>query len=226
MTLVKERAPITPTREQRAPMSYAQFLTDFQETDHIEWVNGEAIIFMPPTSLHQAFAGFLYALLSNFVRFFELGQLFFAPYEMKVSPNSSGREPDILFVARTNLARITEKKLEGPADLIIEVISTESAIRDRNEKFLEYEAAGVREYWLFDPRPYRQRADFWVLDSAGRYQLIPVGVDGIYHSTILPHFWLNINWLWREPLPDPLSTFAQIVGPDKLIAFLQRLQDQ
>jgi Uma2 family endonuclease len=109
---------------------------------------------------------------------------------------------------------------------LVEVISPESVARDRSDKFDEYQEAGVREYWVCDPRAPRQRADFWVLDESGLYRPAPPDEDGIYRSTVIPNFWLNVNWLWQEELPDPLSAFAQIVGPDILIAFLQELKGQ
>lgn len=219
MTIVKE----LPRQEQRLRMSYAEFLAQIDEHAHAEWVNGEAIIFMPPTSEHQDIAGFLIALLRAFVDFYRLGIVLPAPFEMKPTPDSHAREPDILFVAQVNRSRITDKKLEGPADLLIEIISPESVTRDRDDKFYEYQAAGVREYWVIDPRPRRQRADFWVLDAKGHYRPVPLNEDDIYHSTVLPNFWLDVNWLWRTELPDIILTFAQIVGPEQVIAALRAM---
>jgi hypothetical protein len=51
-----------------------------------------------------------------------------------------------------------------------------------------------------------------------------VGRDGIYHSTVIPDFWINVNWLWQENLPPSLRALALIVGPDKLITFLQQMK--
>jgi Uma2 family endonuclease len=220
MTLVQEEH----RQEQRIHMSYEEFLASFDEDVHAEWVNGEAIVFMPPSTRHQDVVLFLAALLRTFVEFFQLGQVLVAPLEMKVMPDSNAREPDILFVATENLLRITDKKLEGPADLVIEVISTESVTRDRDDKFFEYQDAGVREYWIIDPRPRRQRADFYVLDSQGRYRPASPDEDDSYRSTVIPNFWLDSNWLWQEELPDTLRTLAKIIGPERLIAALREDQ--
>ena len=99
----------------------------------------------------------------------------------------------------------------------MEIVSEDSVSRDRVDKFDEYEAAGIAEYWLIDPRPRRRRATFYQLNEAGQYEAAPVGADGVYHSAVLPGFWLKVNWLWAEELPAPLSTLAQIVGTEKVI---------
>ena len=49
--------------------------------------------------------------------------------------------------------------LDGPADVVVEIISPESRLRDRGEKFAEYEMGGVREYWLIDSE--RHEADWY-----------------------------------------------------------------
>lgn len=199
-------------QEQRIPMSYAEFLTAFAETTHAEWVNGEAIVFMPPTIRHQDIVAFLVALLRAYVDYFRLGKVLAAPCEMRALPEGNAREPDLFFVAQANLPRLTETRLAGPADLVIEVVSDESLSRDRADKFYEYQQAGVREYWIIDPRPGTARADFWVLDEQGRYRPTPADVDGIYRAAVVPRFWLDVAWLWQEELPDPIRVFVQITG--------------
>jgi Uma2 family endonuclease len=217
--------PQTAGSEIRRRMSYEEFLALVDEDQHAEWIDGEAIIFMPPETRHQRIVKFLLVLLDLFVEHFNLGEVLQAPFEMKASPEGSGREPDLLFVAREHRNRLTDKKLVGPADLIIEVISPESVYRDRIDKFDEYEAAGVREYWLVDARPGKENASFWVLDLAGKYRAAPIGEDGVYRSTAIPNFWFNVNWLWEEQRPSPLIAFAQIANlPHEVIDILQRTQ--
>jgi Uma2 family endonuclease len=92
--------------------------------------------------------------------------------------------------------------------LVIEIVSPESVGRDRGEKFVEYEAGGVREYWLIDPD--RQQAEFYQLDETGRYHLAAIDKDGRFHSTVLPNFWLQVDWLWQEPLPKVLEVAGKL----------------
>src|SRR5262249_57909952 len=128
----------------------------------------------------------------------QLGKVFDAPFLMKLA--RSAREPDVLFVANDHLNRMRATLLDGPADLAVEIISPESIGRDRGVKFREYEQAGIREYWLIDPEA--QRAEFYQLDAKGKYQVVPPGEDGIYHSAIVPGFWLREEWLWQDTLPE------------------------
>lgn len=221
MTMIAERpieksiAVITTEltqSEQHSAMSYEEFINNVDENAHAEWVNGETILFMPPLIRHQQIVGFLYAFLINFVQSYQLGEVLTAPTEMKVSPDSNAREPDILFIAQTHLDRLTEKRLMGPADLIVEVVSPESVYRDRSDKFDEYEAAGVREYWVVDARPGKERIDFWVLDENGRYRAALPDENGVYHTTVIPGFKLKVDWLWAAEKPSPLLAFAEMAG--------------
>ena len=106
-------------------------------------------------------------------------------------PDSSARKPDILFMARENLHRLTEDRLAGPADLIVEVVSTDSIKRDQEEKLLEYQNDGVREYWIVDPRLRKKQACFYHLTEAGQYELFGAETEDRVASHVLPGFWLR-----------------------------------
>jgi Uma2 family endonuclease len=123
-----------------------------------------------------------------------------------------GREPDLLFVANEHLDRLQETYLDGPADLVVEIVSPESAGRDRGEKFYEYERGGILEYWLLDPQV--RRAEFYQLNTEGQYQQMSPDAEDRYHSAVLSGFWLRVEWLWQEPLPHPLRVLGEIAAVD------------
>ncbi len=208
--------------EVHIPMSYQTYLTAFDEDVHAEWVEGEAILFMSAATRHQIIVTYLIKLLGIYVEYFQLGQLLSAPYEMKASPESNAREPDILFVKAEHQQRLEEQRLSGAADLVVEVISPESVKRDNDDKFNEYEAAGVQEYWIIDPRPEQQTVEIWVLDEQGTYQATPI-VNGHYRSTVLPGFWLYPQWLWQPDQYSALAAFAEVANlPQEFINLFQR----
>lgn len=132
---------------------------------------------------------------------------FLEPYQMKTGPDLPGRSPDILFVASENLSRLKKTFLDGPADLVVGIVSPDDPDRDRVEKFGEYEQGGVQEYWLID-LPRRQ-AEFYALGTDGRYHLLPIDADGIFRSGVLPGLWLRVAWLWQDPKPTLLSVLKE-----------------
>jgi hypothetical protein len=53
-----------------------------------------------------------------------------------------------------------------------------------------------------------ERMEAYVLTDE-RYKLIEVK-DGIFHSTVLPGLWFKPDWLWQEPLPDPIELLKEL----------------
>jgi hypothetical protein len=49
----------------------------------------------------------------------------------------------------------------------------------------------------------------WVDGEDGRYHPLRVGEDGVFHSAVLPGLWLNVAWLWQDPLPPLMSVLKQ-----------------
>jgi len=213
-------APVTEAGVSGLRMSYEEYLSWTGEDMHAEWVNGEVIVHMPPKTLHQMLMSYLDRLLGIFVTVFDLGAVHVAPFEVRLGPDGPSREPDLLFISKAHLDRLTAERVAGPPDLIVEIVSDDSAHRDRVDKFDEYEAAGVAEYWVIDNRPQRQRAWFYVRDEAGRFRPVPVGDDGLYRSVVLPGLTLRLNWLWQAQ-PDLLAALAQVIGPERLAEALR-----
>jgi Uma2 family endonuclease len=146
---------------------------------------------------HQDIGGFLYRLLLQFTSLHNLGKVLPPPFQMKLP--RSGREPDVIFVANEHLSRLQHTFLDGPADLVVGILSPESIGRDRGDKFFEYQEAHIPEYWLIDP--ITRRAEFYQLDAQGAYALVAPDADGVYRLPTFPGFWLDVAWLWLDPLP-------------------------
>ena len=208
--------------EQGVAMTYDEFLDWADEDTLAEWVNGKVVMTSPASLRHQMLAQFLTRVLTGFAEVGHLGIVISAPFQMKLE--QSGREPDVLFVAETHRDRLHPTYLDGAADLVIEILSPESVGRDRGDKFYEYERAGIPEYWLIDPET--QRAEFYQLDGQGRYQLIPASADGIYHAYVLPGFWLEVAWLWLDPLPSVERTLLEVVGEPYARYLMEQLRQQ
>ena len=199
--------PMTPTTAQASRMTYEEFLEWADEDTWAEWVDGEVIILSPASDPHQDLLGFLSSLLRHFVEAHELGRVLIAPFQMKLSVRPSGREPDLIFIAKEHLDRLKKTYLDGPADLAIEIVSTDSRSRDRGEKFYEYEQAAVPEYGMLDRS--RRQAEFYQLGENETYQRMNVGDDGVFRSHVIKGLWLKVDWLWQDPLPTLMSVLKE-----------------
>jgi Uma2 family endonuclease len=174
----------------------------------VEWVDGE-IIELPPDSVeHFDQIDFLSDFIKAHVRGGDLGRVFYSTLLMRLPNRPTGRVPDVMFIANEHLNRLTRTYLDGPADLVIEIVSPDSEMRDRFYKLGEYGEARIPEYWLID-KP-RQQAHFYVLGDDGKYGEAPVSADGIYTSTVLPGLRIRVEWLWRTRPPTVDEALADL----------------
>jgi len=209
--------PLAPTT-----VSYEQLLEWADEDTHAEWVDGKIEMSSPARLRHQLVMGFLYRVVSAFVDVFELGSLVLPPFQMKLS--NSGREPDLVYLSREHADRLRTVFVDGAADMALEILSDESAGRDREIKRAEYQRAGVGEYWLIDPRP-RGVASFLQFEQ-GIYREVLRGRSGIFHSRALPGFWLDAGWLYAAPLPSVERTLYAIAGDAYTRYFADQLKPE
>jgi Uma2 family endonuclease len=190
------------------PVTFEQFLEWADEDTHAEWVDGEVVLLMTATDMHQQAVSFLLTLMRTWIEQTGNGGLVLpAPFLMRPGAGLPAREPDLLYVAADHLAsRLKRSHLDGPADLVVEVLSPESRSRDRNAKFFEYERGGVGEYWIVDPDS--GDAEFYRRDDTGAFRRIAPDAAGVYTSAALPGFALDTDWLRRRPLPTLVSVLA------------------
>jgi Uma2 family endonuclease len=59
-------------------------------------------------------------------------------------------QPDLFFVSKERLGIVTEINIQGPPDLVVEVLAEETRHLDEGLKPPLYERSGVREFWLVD----------------------------------------------------------------------------
>lgn len=224
MTTLERQA----SRVERYTASYETYLALPDDGRLVEWVDGEIIEYMPASESHQHIVLLIAYLLQGFVARLQLGRIYIAPFEVKLWSGGPSREPDVLYVADDSQARVEKQRVEGGPDLVVEVVSPSSLTRDRIDKFREYERAGVREYWIIDPRPFQQRADFYVRDADGLFVPVAVDGDGVYTSATLPGFRLRVAWLWQESPPDRDLALAWMLAeapgvPDELRALYRQM---
>jgi Uma2 family endonuclease len=189
-------------------MTFEEFLAWCDEDSWAEWVDGKVIMALPASIRHQEIGSFLETVLSIYAEAHKLGRIIRAPFVMRLPEVSTAREPDLLFVKQERVHLIGRTYLDGAADMVVEIVSPESIGRDRGDKFVEYERATIKEYWLIDPE--RQCAEFYELANNGRYHLASLSEEGIYRSKVVSGFWLRAEWLWQTPPPPVLEVLREM----------------
>lgn len=97
---------------------------------------------------HQAVSGELEYLLKNGCR--SEYRIYDAPFDV-ILDQTNVLQPDIMMIHRSRSHLVTERGIEGPPDLVVEVLSPSSGNRDSVRKRQVYERFGVAEYWIVDP---------------------------------------------------------------------------
>ncbi|MCS6802913.1 MAG: Uma2 family endonuclease [Chloroflexota bacterium] len=124
------------------PTSFEEFLQLDTGELKAEWVEGEVIVLTPLHDAHSAIQTILPGLMWLFVETRRLG---IVRTEMTVRLGSTARAPDLLSLSTANRSRLRRSFVDGPPDLIVEIVLPDSIERDRVTKLREYEAAGVQE---------------------------------------------------------------------------------
>ncbi len=132
-------------------LTYDDFLLFPDDGRRHEIIDGEHYVTPSPNLRHQRLVGRLYLSIGNYLAAHpDAGQVFLAPLDVVLSYHDVV-EPDLLFVAGDQTAIMTEKNIQGPPALVIEVISKSTRKKDAQTKRRLFERTGVREYWLVDP---------------------------------------------------------------------------
>jgi Uma2 family endonuclease len=203
--------PIAPSAPQR--ISFADYLRQYDSIEGVrsEWNAGVVEIYtMANNFTHNELLSFLQTLLRIFLDLKKLGRIVIAGVPMYVGDEQPAREPDLMVLLNAHLDRLTPQYVNGAADVAVEIVSPESDERDRGKKFLEYEAAGVPEYWLIDP--IRRQVAFYMRGEDGRYQTVTADAQGRVASRILPGFVLDPGWLWHDLLPGGAEIYRMALA--------------
>ena len=123
--------------------------------DYLSWpdderwevIDGVAYYMSPsPTSRHQVIAGNFYSILKDKLKGNPC-KVFIAPLDVCFD-DYNFVQPDVLVVCDDKKIK---EKICGAPDLIIEVLSPATSLKDKREKKALYEKFQVREYIVIDP---------------------------------------------------------------------------
>ncbi len=177
-----------------------------EENKKMEFINGEIIFHSPVKLQHNSATKLLCKLIDTFVAKNKLG--FVGIEKIMISLTRNDYEPDLCFFGNDKAKNFKRKQVQFPApDFIVEVLSDSTAKIDRETKFQDYAAHGVREYWIIDPD--KETIEQYELRDE-KYQLLLKARDGNIESTVLAGFKIPTRAVFEEELN--LQILTELLG--------------
>ncbi|HMP31685.1 MAG TPA: Uma2 family endonuclease [Saprospiraceae bacterium] len=166
-----------------------QFYADIDDDIKAEFINGEVIIHSPVKLEHTDATGNIFKLISIFVEEHELGYVGFE--KILVAFTRNDYEPDVVFFDKEKAKDFKKGMWKFPIpDLVVEVVSKSTESRDRGLKYEDYEAHGVKEYWIIDAD--KETVEQYLLKSK-KFELNFKANRGLLSSKVLKGFNVDIK---------------------------------
>ena len=129
-------------------------------------------------------------------------KVFFAPFDVRFPKKGETADdkidtvvqPDICVIC--DLSKLDERGCCGAPDMIVEVLSLSTYKKDVTEKFVLYEAAGVKEYWIVHPKD--KGIHVFLLQEDGKYDagtIYEVKEDIPVH--VFDNYLINLNEIFE-----------------------------
>jgi Uma2 family endonuclease len=131
-------------------VSEEEFYREADEDSDWEYLDGRLVMHSPASDQHEDLFRFLLTLLSAYLDMTETGIIRGSRYRMRLDPRWSP-EPDLLVIRENKRPLLGRHRLDGPADLVIEIASDSDPGLDVREKLPRYREAGIEEIWLLNP---------------------------------------------------------------------------
>jgi len=189
------------------PLTIEEFYEFFGEDDDVELIDGVVIPRMAAQDPHEDVFRFLFIFLALYVEEHGLGMVRGSRTLVPITPYR-GRLPDILFVRKEHEDIVGQKGLTGAPDLAIEIISPGDTEMDIIQLQADYEQIGTKEFWIID-QPRKQVRAFSL--NKVKNVFVPIKLDeNILRSEVVAEFWLEVDWLWRRPLPSVSDVLKKV----------------
>lgn len=204
-----------PPSEAGKRVSEALYWDAYYEYSDISYEWNDGVLEEKPVSDYLSFLVYLWfvSLLEQFLTVHPIGKMVGLEFGFRLAlPDKVAiRKPDLGVLSSKNPVDLDlyDRSFAGVFDLCIEVLSDSERSeieRDTRVKFLEYEQAGVREYYILDRKG--THTAFYRRTPSGKYAPIMAGntPEGrLIRSEVLPGFQFRIDDLYRRPSLEEMA---------------------
>lgn len=142
--------------------------------------NGMLELLSAPSPLHQLVIVALRDVLKDSCT--EDFLMLWAPVDV-ILGSKEVRQPDFVAIRQDRIEIVTKRGVEGPPDLVGEVLSPSSIRRDREQKLRAYAKYGIPEYWILSLE-YEALEQYSLIGSEYAPPIVYTGEDRI-RSTVM-----------------------------------------
>ena len=169
----------------------------YGDGNRYEIIEGELFVSRSPGLTHQIVSDNLIVLIRSFLESNPIGVAVTTPG--LILSNYSGVIPDLVFFLHEQRERIvSDDRLKGPPDLVVEVVSpgSENNRRDRVVKLQLYGKHGISEYWIVDPK--NMTVEKYVNQGSSLVLLETLQHDEELSTSALPGFSCPLSKIFRQ----------------------------
>ena len=138
--------------------TYADYLTWLDDVRR-ELIDGVVSLMSAPLRIHAKVSRNTVRALDDYLRKSNCScEVYDAPFDVRIPHNGETEDNKIYTVVQPDIsvicdhAKLDDRGCCGAPDMIIEILSPGNRKKDMYDKFLLYEKAGVREYWIANPK--------------------------------------------------------------------------
>lgn len=157
-----------PIRPVPIALTYEDYAAMPADGRRWELIDGEFEVTPAPGTRHQTVSRHLQYELMRQLEEPGIASVFNAPCDVMLSEHDVV-QPDLAIVSRDRMYLVSPRGIEGPPDIVVEILSPSTRVLDRRVKLRTYAKFGVPEYWIIDGElghieTYRPGTEGYVVD--------------------------------------------------------------
>jgi len=170
-------------------------------------LDGVLVIHSPANQEHEDIFGYLYTIFRLFLEMTGNGKVLGSRFVMRLAPKWNP-EPDIMVVKPEKCNNLKDGYLEGPADLVVEILSDATRDVDLNKKLPYYLKSGIGEIWIIDPESKKI-----TINSTERVESYsdPHSAE-IIRSNAFPDLAIQVRWIWNRQDHPAIKVTKELVS--------------
>lgn len=179
-----------PALQQLDQITLKQY-EELPEDQRAEVFEGIVYDMASPSQEHQTISMELSTLINTYIKERNGScRVFHAPFDVKLSDKPlTIVQPDIMVICDKN--KLDGKRCNGAPDFVIEIVSPGNPADDYIRKLYYYKNAGVREYWIVDPRRKMVTINYFENNMLN----IQYSFDSVIKVNISENLFINFSYI-------------------------------